>query len=101
MARRRRLRSWNDQMYQVRAFNALIYNTDPNLGNVLTDPVYPFCTADYHLVGTLHHTDSSTSEKPSDAINWPEAKADSTSTPSSRKRFFMVESAGVSAIMTH
>ena len=29
------LTSWNDQMYQVRAFNALIYNTDPNLGNVL------------------------------------------------------------------
>ncbi len=29
------LTSWNDQMYQVRAFNALVYNTDPNLGNVL------------------------------------------------------------------
>ena len=27
--------SWNDQMYQVRVFNNLIYNTDPNLGNVL------------------------------------------------------------------
>ena len=27
--------SWNDQMYQVRIFNELIYNTDPNLGNVL------------------------------------------------------------------
>ena len=27
--------SWNDQMYQVRVFNELIYNTDPNLGNVL------------------------------------------------------------------
>ena len=29
------LTSWNDQMYQVRAFNALVYNSDPNLGNVL------------------------------------------------------------------
>ena len=27
--------SWNDQMYQVRIFNELIYNSDPNLGNVL------------------------------------------------------------------
>lgn len=27
--------SWNDQMYQVRVFNELVYNTDPNLGNLL------------------------------------------------------------------
>ena len=26
---------WNDQMYNVRVFNELVYNTDPNLGNVL------------------------------------------------------------------
>ena len=26
---------WNDQMYNVRVFNELIANTDPNLGNVL------------------------------------------------------------------
>jgi hypothetical protein len=26
---------WNDQMYQVRVFNQLVYNMDPNLGNVL------------------------------------------------------------------
>jgi len=26
---------WNDQMYNVRVFNELIYNTDANLGNVL------------------------------------------------------------------
>jgi hypothetical protein len=26
---------WNSQMYNVRVFNELIYNTDPNLGNVL------------------------------------------------------------------
>ncbi|MEX2300287.1 MAG: hypothetical protein WD733_05090, partial [Bryobacterales bacterium] len=25
---------WNDQMYQVRAFNELVYNTDANLGNL-------------------------------------------------------------------
>jgi hypothetical protein len=27
--------SWNDQMYQVRVFNELVYNTDANLGNLL------------------------------------------------------------------
>jgi len=27
--------NWNDQMYQTRVFNELIYNTDPNLGNRL------------------------------------------------------------------
>jgi hypothetical protein len=26
---------WNDQMFQVRVFNELVYNTDPNLGNLL------------------------------------------------------------------
>ena len=26
---------WNDQMFQVRIFNELVYNTDPNLGNLL------------------------------------------------------------------
>jgi len=33
---------WNDQMYNVRVFNELIYNTDPNVGNVLvTDDWLP------------------------------------------------------------
>lgn len=27
--------AWNGQMYNVRVFNELVYNTDPNLGNVL------------------------------------------------------------------
>ena len=27
--------AWNRQMYQARIFNELIYNTDPNLGNIL------------------------------------------------------------------
>ena len=27
--------AWNDQMYNVRVFNELVANTDPNLGNVL------------------------------------------------------------------
>ena len=27
--------NWNDQMYQTRVFNELVYNTDPNLGNIL------------------------------------------------------------------
>ena len=26
---------WNDQMYNIRVFNELIYNVDPNLGNVV------------------------------------------------------------------
>ncbi len=26
---------WNDQIYQVRVFNELVYNTDPNQGNLL------------------------------------------------------------------
>ena len=30
-----RLMDWNDQMYQTRVFNELIYNTDANLGNIL------------------------------------------------------------------
>ncbi len=29
------LNHWNDQMYQVRVFNELVYNVDPNLGNLL------------------------------------------------------------------
>lgn len=29
--------SWNDQMFNLRIFNQLVYNTDPNLGNVLID----------------------------------------------------------------
>jgi hypothetical protein len=29
------LEAWNDQMYQARVFNQLVYNTDPNLGNFL------------------------------------------------------------------
>lgn len=27
--------AWNDQMYQARVFNELVYNTDANLGNIL------------------------------------------------------------------
>ncbi len=30
-------KAWNDQMYNVRVFNELVYNTDANLGNVLID----------------------------------------------------------------
>jgi hypothetical protein len=36
------LEAWNDQMYNVRVLNELIYNVDPNLGNVLiTDDWLP------------------------------------------------------------
>ncbi len=34
---------WNDQRFQVRVFNELVYNTDPNLGNLLI-------TNDWNLV---------------------------------------------------
>ena len=34
--------AWNDQMYNIRVFNELVYNVDPNLGNVLiTDDWLP------------------------------------------------------------
>ena len=34
--------AWNDQMYNIRVFNELVYNVDPNLGNVLiTDAWLP------------------------------------------------------------
>ena len=38
---------WNDQRYQVRVFNQLVYNTDPNLGNLLIDKDWKLWMIDF------------------------------------------------------
>ena len=39
--------AWNDQMYNVRVFNELVYNTDPNLGNLLITNDWQIRLIDY------------------------------------------------------
>jgi hypothetical protein len=39
--------AWNQQMFRVRVFNKLTYNTDPNLGNVLIDSKWKIWLIDY------------------------------------------------------
>ncbi len=38
---------WNDQMYQVRVFNQLVFNSDPNLGNLLITKEWKIRLVDY------------------------------------------------------
>jgi hypothetical protein len=38
---------WNDQRYQVRVFHQLVYNTDPNLGNLLIDKDWKLWMIDF------------------------------------------------------
>lgn len=38
---------WNDQMFNLRIFNQLVYNTDPNLGNVLIDKSWQVWAIDF------------------------------------------------------
>ena len=38
---------WNDQMYQVRVFNQLVFNSDPNLGNLLITKEWKIRLSDY------------------------------------------------------
>jgi hypothetical protein len=38
---------WNQQMYDCRVFDQLIYNTDPNLGNVLITKDWKICLIDH------------------------------------------------------
>ena len=38
---------WNDQMYQVRVFNQLVFNDDPNLGNLLITKEWKIRLVDY------------------------------------------------------
>ncbi len=39
--------AWNRQMHNARVFNQLVYNTDPNLGNVLIDKDWKIWLIDY------------------------------------------------------
>lgn len=39
--------AWNLQMYQARLFNELVYNTDPNLGNLLIDTNWKIWLIDF------------------------------------------------------
>ena len=39
--------AWNDQMYQVRVFNQLVFNTDPNLTNLLITTEWRLWTIDF------------------------------------------------------
>ena len=47
---------WNDQMYQVRVFNELVYNTDPNLGNVLITKDWRLRLIDFTRAFRLYKT---------------------------------------------
>jgi len=47
-------RSWNNQMYQVRVFNELVYNTDANLGNLLITPDWDIRLVDFTRAFRLH-----------------------------------------------
>jgi hypothetical protein len=53
---------WNDQMYNIRVFNELVYNTDPNLGNVLITndwlPVAIDFTRAFRRQETLRHVEN-------------------------------------------
>lgn len=46
--------SWNDQMQQVRVFNELVYNTDPNLGNMLITMDWRLWAVDFSRAFRLH-----------------------------------------------
>jgi hypothetical protein len=39
--------AWNDQMLQVSFFNNLVYNTDPNLGNLVIDTRWRLWALDF------------------------------------------------------
>jgi hypothetical protein len=45
---------WNDQIYQVRVFTELIYNTDPNLGNLLITRDWKLWMIDFSRAFRLH-----------------------------------------------
>ena len=48
--------AWNDQMYQARVFNELVFNTDPNLGNVLIDKNWKIWLIDFTRAFRLQRT---------------------------------------------
>ncbi len=45
---------WNDQMYQVRVFNQLVFNNDPNLGNLLITKEWKIRLIDYSRAFRTH-----------------------------------------------
>jgi hypothetical protein len=46
--------TWNDQMYQARVFNELVYNTDANLGNLLITNDWRLWMVDFSRAFRLH-----------------------------------------------
>ena len=47
---------WNDQMYVVRVFDQLIYNTDRNLGNLLITKDWTIWMIDHSRAFRMSHT---------------------------------------------
>jgi len=47
--------AWNNQMHKVRVFNELIYNTDPNVGNLLITEDWKLWMIDFTRAFRLHH----------------------------------------------
>jgi len=47
---------WNDQMYQVRVLNELVYNTDPNVGNLLITKDWRIRPIDFTRAFRLYKT---------------------------------------------
>ena len=48
--------AWNDQMYQARIFNELVYNTDANLGNILITNDWRIWLIDFGRGFRVHKT---------------------------------------------
>lgn len=46
--------AWNDQMYNVRMFNELVYNTDANLGNILITRNWSIRLVDFSRAFRIH-----------------------------------------------
>ena len=47
--------AWNDQMFQIRIFNELIYNTDANLGNILITKDWDVRIIDFSRAFRIHN----------------------------------------------
>lgn len=48
--------AWNQQMYRIRVFNQLIYDTDVNLGNILISEDWHIWRVDFSRAFRLHKT---------------------------------------------
>ena len=47
--------AWNNQMYKIRVFDQLVYDTDPNLTNVLIGPNWKIWRIDFSRAFRTHH----------------------------------------------